>query len=94
MLIVRNKLYIIVLWFNSRDKYVYFGAVCITNIKGLWSLLGEQVEDLLSVGDSVDNSQVFVPAAQLCTDIIQSDPLVAVTLQGQNKDENNDVETL
>lgn len=67
---------------------MYFSAVYLTNIKGLWSLLGEQVEDLLSVGDSVGNSQVFVPAAQLCTDIIQSNPLVAVTLHGQNKEEN------
>ncbi len=73
---------------------MYFSTVCITNIKGLWSLLGEQVEDLFSVGDSVGNSQVFVPAAQLCTDIIESDPLVAVTLQGQNKEENkNEDET-
>lgn len=44
--------------------------MCITDIKGLWSFLGEQVEDLLSVGDSVGNSKIFVPAAQLCTDII------------------------
>lgn len=64
--------------------------MCITNIKCLWSLLGEQVEDLLSVGDSVGNSQVFVSAAQLCTDIIQSNSLVAVTLQRQNKEQNND----
>ena len=67
---------------------MFFGAVCITNVEGLWGLLGEQVEDLLSVWDSVDDSQVFVPAAQLCTDVIQGDPLVAVTLQGRNKDEN------
>lgn len=67
---------------------MYFSAVCITNIKGLWSLLGEQVEDFLSVGDSVGNSQVFVPAAQLCTDIIQSNSLVAITLQGQNPEGN------
>lgn len=75
--------------FDLRNEHVYFSAVCITNIKSLWSLLGEQVEDLLSVGDSVDNSQIFVPAAQLCTDIIQSNPLVAITLQGRNKEENN-----
>lgn len=66
---------------------MYLGAACITNIKGLWSLLGEQVEDLFSVGDSVGDSQVFVPAAELCTDIIQSNSLVAVTLQRQTRTE-------
>lgn len=60
----------------------------ITDIKGLWSFLGEQVEDLLSIGDSVYNSQVFVSAAQLCTDVIQSDPLVSVALRGQTRDGN------
>lgn len=63
--------------------------VCITNIKGLWSLLSEQVEDFFSVGDSVGNSQVFVSAAQLCTNVIQSNSLVAVTLPGQNKNSKN-----
>lgn len=56
-----------------------------TNIKGLRSLLGQHVEDLLSVRHSVKNSEVFVPAAQLCTDVIQSNSLVAVTLQKTNK---------
>lgn len=64
---------------------------CLTNIKGLWSLLGEQVEHLLSVRDSVGNSQVFVSAAQLCTNIIQSNSLVAITLQEQNKEENKNL---
>ncbi len=66
---------------------MFSSAVCITNIKGLRSFLGEQVEDLLSVRDSVGNSEVFVPAAQLCTDIIQSNSLVPITLQEQNKEE-------
>jgi len=56
-----------------------------TNIKGLWSLLGEHVEDLFGVGDSVDDSEVFVPAAQLSTDVIQSNSLVSITLKGRNK---------
>lgn len=73
---------------NLRGKYVAFKVVYITNIKGLRSLLGEQVEDLLSVGDSVGDPQVFVSAAQLCSDIIQSDPLVAVTLHAQSNKEN------
>lgn len=59
-------------------------AESITNIKGLWSFLGEQIKDLLSVGDSVGNSEIFVPAAQLCTNIIQSNSFVAVTLQEHN----------
>lgn len=59
--------------------------VCITNIKGLWGVLGEQVEDLLGIGDPVGDSQIFVPAAQLCTDIIQSNALVAITLQGKKE---------
>lgn len=61
------------------------GAASITNIKGLWSFLSEQVEDLLSVGDSVGNSKIFVPAAQLCTDVIQSNTFVAVSLQEEEE---------
>lgn len=51
-----------------------------TNVKGFWSFLGEQIEDLLSVGDSVGNSEVFVPAAQLRTDVIKCNSLVSITL--------------
>lgn len=65
-----------------------FSVACLTDIKGLWSLLGEQVEHFLSIGDSVGNSKVFVSAAQLGTNIIQSNSLVAITLQEQNKEEN------
>lgn len=60
--------------------------MCLTYVEGLWSLLSEQVEHLLGVGESVGNSQVFVPAAQLCTDIIKSDSLVSVTLQSKRKE--------
>lgn len=55
-------------------------CLCFTNVEGLWSLFGEHIKDLLGVWDSVGNSQIFVPAAQLRTDIIQSYPLVAITL--------------
>lgn len=55
--------------------------MCNTNIKGLRSLFGEQVEDLLSVGSSVGNSQVFVSTAQLCSNIIQSNSFVSITLK-------------
>lgn len=67
------------------ERNVCIGAVSITDIKGLWSFLSEQVEDLLSIGDSVGNSEIFVSAAQLCTDVIQSNTFVAVTLQEEEK---------
>lgn len=51
-----------------------------TNIKGFGSFLGEQIEDLLGVGDSVGNSEVFVPAAQLSADVIKCNPFVSIAL--------------
>lgn len=57
-----------------------FEAVSVTDIKGLRGFLCEQVEDLLRVWNSVGNSKVFVPAAQLSTDVVQRDSFVAVTL--------------
>lgn len=60
----------------------------ITNIKRLWSFLGDHVEDLLSVGDSVGNSKIFVSATQLCTDVIQSNSFVTVTLKKQQQTNN------
>lgn len=61
-----------------------FEAVSVTDIKGLRGFLCEQVEDLLRVWNSVGNSKVFVPAAQLSTDVVQRDSFVAVTLWKKN----------
>lgn len=41
---------------GSLFKAIYLNVVYITDIKGLWSLLGEHVENLLGVRDSVGNS--------------------------------------
>lgn len=65
------------------SHYKHVGGNRITNIKGLWSFLGDHVEDLFRVRDPVGNSQIFVPAAQLCTDVIQCDSFVTVALRKQ-----------
>lgn len=74
--------------FSSERVHVtclLISAVTSTNIKCLWRFLGEQIKHLFSVGDSVGNSQIFVPAAQLCTDVIQSNSLVTIALKSKTK---------
>lgn len=65
------------------SHYEHIGSNHITDIKGLWGFLGNHVEDLFGVRDPVGNSQVFIPAAQFCTDVVQCNSLVTVALWGE-----------
>lgn len=76
---------------ESYDEHI--GRTDITNIKGLWSFLGNHVEDLFGVWDPVGNSQVFVPAAQFCTDVVQSNSLVTVALRRRKRSETTEAMT-
>lgn len=76
-------------FFCSLRRHIQLSAAAqvfvITYVEGLGCLFGEQVEDLLGVRTSVGGPEILVSAAQLGTDIIQSDALVSITLENRDR---------